>query len=52
VEDLGAIARRALPKNHIRFLPVPDHKDGGSGDLLARLPVHANDLAGKAMVAT
>jgi hypothetical protein len=31
VEDLGAVARRALPKNLIRLLPVQDHKDSGSG---------------------
>jgi hypothetical protein len=43
---LGAVARRALPKNLIRLLPVQDHKDDGSGDLLARLLVHANDRAG------
>jgi hypothetical protein len=43
---LGAVARRVLPKNLIRLLPVQDRKDDGSGDLLARSLVHANDRAG------
>jgi hypothetical protein len=44
-EVLGAVARKALPKNLIRLLPVQDHKDDGSGDLLARSQVHVNDRA-------
>jgi hypothetical protein len=43
---LGAVARKALPKNLIRLLPVQDRKYNGSGDLLARPLVHANDRAG------
>ena len=43
MEVLGAVARRALPKNLIRLLPVQDHEDEGSGDLLSRSPVHADD---------
>jgi hypothetical protein len=31
---LGAVARKTLPKNLIRLLPLRDHKDEGSGDLL------------------
>jgi hypothetical protein len=34
-EVLGAVARKALPKNLIRLFPVQDHKNDGSGDLLA-----------------
>jgi hypothetical protein len=34
VEDLGAVARRALPKNLLRLLPVQDRKDKSFGDLL------------------
>jgi hypothetical protein len=48
VEDLGAVARKALPKNLIRLLPVQNREDEGSGDLLARSPVHADDRAGVA----
>jgi hypothetical protein len=33
-EVLGAVARKAFPKNLILLLPVQDHKDEGSGDLL------------------
>jgi hypothetical protein len=43
VEALGAVVRRTLPKNLIRLLPVQDHKDEGSGDLLTRSLVHASD---------
>jgi hypothetical protein len=43
VEALGAVARRTLPKNLIHLLPVQDHKDEGSGDLLTRSLVHASD---------
>jgi hypothetical protein len=50
-EVLGAVARKALPKNLIRLLPVQDHKDEGSGDLLIRSQVHANDQAGVLAVA-
>ena len=32
----------ALPKNLIRPLPVQNLEDGGSGDLLSRLPVHSD----------
>jgi hypothetical protein len=46
VEALGVVARRALPKNLIRLLPVQDHKDEGFGDLLTRSPVHASDRTG------
>ena len=35
-------SRRVLPRNLIRPLPVQDLEDGGSGDLLFRLPVHAD----------
>jgi hypothetical protein len=42
---LGAVARKALPKNLILLLPVRDHKDEGSGDLLVRSQVHVNDRA-------
>jgi hypothetical protein len=42
---LGVVTRKALPKNLIRLLPVQDHKDEGSGDLLVRSQVHANDRA-------
>ena len=35
-------SRRALPKNLIRPLPVQNLEDGGSGDLLSRLPVHSD----------
>jgi hypothetical protein len=45
-EVLGAVARKALPKNLILLLPVQDHKDEGSGDLLVWSQVHANDRAG------
>jgi hypothetical protein len=44
-EVLGAVARKALPKNLIRLLLLQDHKDEGSGDLLFRSQVHANDRA-------
>jgi hypothetical protein len=50
-EVLGAVAQKALPKNLIRLLPVQDHKDEGSGDLLARSQVHADDRAGVLAVA-
>jgi hypothetical protein len=40
-----------LPTNLIRLLPVQDDKDDGSGDLLARSQVHANDRAGVLAVA-
>jgi hypothetical protein len=50
-EVLGAIARKALPKNLIRLLPLQDHKDKGSGYLLVRSQVHANDRAGVLAVA-
>jgi hypothetical protein len=43
MKDLRAVARRALPKNLIRILPVQDRKDEGSGDLLSQTPVHADD---------
>jgi hypothetical protein len=43
--------RKALPTNLIRLLPVQDDKDDGSGDLLARSQVHANDRAGVLAVA-
>jgi hypothetical protein len=46
VEALGAVARRTLPKNLIRLLPVQDRKDEGSRDLLTRLLVHASDRTG------
>jgi hypothetical protein len=45
-EVLGAVARKALPKNLIRLLPVQDQKDEDSGDLLVRSQVHANERAG------
>jgi hypothetical protein len=51
VEALGAVARRTLPKNLIRLLPVQDRKDEGSGDLLTRSLVHASDRTGVATVA-
>ena len=35
-------SRQALPKNLIRPLPVQDLEDGDYGDLLSRLPVHAD----------
>jgi hypothetical protein len=44
VEALGAVARRTLPRNLIRLLPVQDRKDEGSEDLLTRSPVHAIGL--------
>jgi hypothetical protein len=50
-EVLGAVARKALPKNLIRLLPLQDHKDEGFGDLLVRSQVHANDRAGVLAVA-
>jgi hypothetical protein len=50
-EVLGAVARKALPKNLIRLLPLLDNKDEGSGDLLDWLQVHANDRAGVLAVA-
>jgi hypothetical protein len=50
-EVLGAVAQKALPKNLILLLPVQDHKDEGSGDLLVRSQVHANDRAGVLAVA-
>ena len=34
--------RQALPKNFIHPLPVQDLEDRGSGDMLSRLPVHAD----------
>jgi hypothetical protein len=40
---LGAVTRKALPKNLIRLLLVQDRKDDGFEDLLARSLVHAND---------
>jgi hypothetical protein len=45
-EVLGAVARKALPKNLIRLLPVQGHKYEGSRDLLVRSQVHVNDWAG------
>ena len=33
---------RTLPKNLNLPLPVQDLEDGGSGDLLSHLPVHAD----------
>jgi hypothetical protein len=51
VEALGAVARRTLPKNPIRLLPVQDRKDEGSGDLLTRSLVHASDRTGVATAA-
>jgi hypothetical protein len=50
-EVLGAVARKALPKNLIRLLPVQDQKDEGFGDLLVRSRVHTNDRAGVLAVA-
>jgi hypothetical protein len=50
-EVLGVVARKALPKNLIRLLPLQDHKDKGSGDLLVRSQVHTNDRAGVLAVA-
>jgi hypothetical protein len=50
-EVLGAVTRKALPKNLIHLLPLQDHKDEGSGDLLVRSQVHANDRAGVLAVA-
>jgi hypothetical protein len=43
---LGAVARKALPKNLILLLPVQGHKDEGSRDLLVQSQVHTNDWAG------
>ena len=37
-----AQSRRALPKNLIRPLPVQDLEDGGFGNLLSQLSVHAD----------
>jgi hypothetical protein len=51
VEALGAVARRTLPKNLIRLLPIQDRKDEGSRDLLTRLLVHASDRTGVATAA-
>jgi hypothetical protein len=48
VEALGAVARRMLPKNLIRLLPVQDRKDESSGDLLTRSLVHASGRTGVA----
>jgi hypothetical protein len=48
---LGAVARRALPKNLIHPLPVQDHKDDGFGDLLSRSLVHAHARDGETMAA-
>jgi predicted ABC-type exoprotein transport system permease subunit len=48
VEALGAVARRTLPKNLIRLLPVQDRKDESFRDLLTRSPVHASDRIGVA----
>jgi hypothetical protein len=48
VEALGAVARRTLPKNLIRLLPVQDRKDEDFGDLLTRSLVHASDRTGVA----
>jgi hypothetical protein len=50
-EVLGAVARKALPKNLIRLLPVQDQKDEDSGDLLIRSQVHANERVGVLAVA-
>jgi hypothetical protein len=50
-ELLGAVARKAFPKNLIRLLPVQDHKNEGFGDLLVRSQVHANYRAGVLAVA-
>jgi hypothetical protein len=46
MEALGAVARRTLPKNLIRLLPVQDRKHEGFGDLLTRSLVHASDQTG------
>ena len=46
----GAVARRALPKNLIRPLPVLDYKDEGFEDLLSRTLVHADDRDGEITV--
>ena len=51
MEVLEAVARRALPKNLIRLLPVQDLEDEGFGDLLAQSPVHADDRTGEATAA-
>jgi hypothetical protein len=48
---LGALARKALPKNLSHLLPVQGHKDEGSGDLLVRSQVHTNERAGVLAVA-
>jgi hypothetical protein len=45
-EVLGAVTRKALPKNLICLLLVQDHKDKGSEDLLVQSQVHTNDRAG------
>jgi hypothetical protein len=50
-EVLGAVARKALPKNLICLLPVQDQNDEGSGDLLVRSKVHTNNLVGVLAVA-
>jgi hypothetical protein len=50
-EVLGAVARKALPKNLIGLFPVQDQKDVDSGDLLVRSQVHANERAGVLEVA-
>jgi hypothetical protein len=50
-EVFGAVARKALPKNLIRLLPVQDQKDEDSGDLLIRSQVHANERVGVLAVA-
>jgi hypothetical protein len=51
VKDLGAVAQRVLPKNLIRLLPMQDHKDEGSGDMLSQTPMHADVRDGETMAA-
>jgi hypothetical protein len=51
VEALRVVARRTLPINLIRLLPMQDRKDEGSGDLLTRSLVHASDQTGVATAA-
>jgi hypothetical protein len=51
VENLGAVARRTLPKNLIYLLLVQDCKDESFGDLLSQTPVHADDWDGETMAA-
>jgi hypothetical protein len=51
MKGLGAVVRRALPKNLIHLLTVQDRKDEGSKDLLSQTPVHANDRDGETTAA-